>query len=236
MKKKAMKKTVAEEDAQKEHNTQSTDRALIISIIVILALFSLFFVVYKIMNISQAVKTIQELHEENLKGKLDADEGYIYNGYSFVKANGMWFSQVQRFRTRDVYNVQFHYGPRDLENVAVAGNISGFKEFNGTYVAFDPSAKDFKYTALASAELSLNLAQVFNILPVAACTQNLTKACYTRPIVNCSSSTRPVIYIENADKPAVIRENNACIRVMGNGTDLVKATDRLLFEWFGFMP
>lgn len=212
----------------------SSDKILVAAILVIIILFALFIGGYLLVK-NRHVKTIDELHQDNMKGKLSKDEGYVYNGYSFVKANGMWFTQLQKFRTNNLYNVQFHYGPRDLEDVPLSGNVTDFISLNGTYVAFDPTEKDFAYTALASGELSINLGQVFNILPVAACSKNMTEACQTRPIVNCSNSDRPVIYMERADRAAVIKENNACIRIMGNGTGIVKATDRLLYEWFGIM-
>lgn len=243
LKKEKTERTVREpsEDAKDKEEIKdfsikltSSDKILVAAVLIVIMLFALFIGGYWLVK-NKHVKTIDELHQDNIKGKLSRDEGYVYNGYSFVKANGMWFTQLQKFRTKNLYNVQFHYGPRDLEDVPLTGNVSDFISLNGTYVAFDPTEKDLAYTALASGELSINLGQVFNILPVAACSKNMTKACQTRPIVNCSSSDRPVIYMERADRAAVIKENNACIRVMGNGTGIVKATDRLLFALLGIM-
>jgi hypothetical protein len=230
------KNKILKEDEAKEISIKLThsDKILIAAIITVILLFGLFIGGYWLVR-NKHVKTIDELHQDNMKGKLGNEEGYVYNGFSFVKANGMWFTQLQKLGTNNVYNVQFHYSPRDLESVSLLGNVSDFTSLNGTYVSFDPSEKDFTYTALASGELSINLGHVLGILPVAACSKNLTVTCFSRPIVDCTKTDRPVIYMERADEAAVIRENAACIRVMGNTTGIVKATDRLLYQWFGIM-
>ncbi|MBU1704276.1 MAG: hypothetical protein KJ922_02845, partial [Nanoarchaeota archaeon] len=212
-----------------------SDKTLVIAILVIIGLFSAFFLVFWYTDKADDPKTIQEMHELNLKGKLDKDEGYVYNGFSFVNVSGMWFTQVQRFRSTDLYNVQFHYSPEDVESIPVVGDVDNFKDYNGTYIAFDPTSEDYMHTALAAGELSINLATVFKMLPIAACTKNTTEVCYTRPIVSCMDSDKPIILFDHADKPAVIRENEACIRITGNGTDLVKGVDRLFFQWFEIM-
>ncbi|MBD3314074.1 hypothetical protein GF345_06535 [Candidatus Woesearchaeota archaeon] len=225
-------------DQTKDKNGQdedlSSDKKLIFAILAIFAVFLVFALVLWQMGKEPEIKTVQQLHEENLEGDLDPDEGYIYKGYSFVNVKGMWFTQVQRYGTNDLYNVQFHFGPRDIEDIPVEGNINEFKEINATYVAFDPTADDETYTTLAAGELSINIATVFNMMPVAACVKNVSETCHTRPIINCSTSERPVIYLENSDTPAVVRDN-ACIRVQGDGEGLVKAVDRLLLSWFGIM-
>jgi len=41
------------------------------------------------------VITIDELHQKNLKGE-ESDINYVYNGFSFVFINGMWYTQVQK--------------------------------------------------------------------------------------------------------------------------------------------
>ena len=146
----------------------------------------------------------------------------------------MWWTQVQRDRTNQIYNLQFHYGPRDLEDIPVIGNVDTFTSYNATYVSFDPDQINLGHTALASAELSLNLGQVLGILPIAACTRNITDICFISPIITCNSR-RPAIIMEPSDHPEVIKQGEGCIRILGNGTDLVRSTDRLLLEWYGVM-
>ncbi len=235
------KREDAKQDQKQERKSpspggsSSSDRHLLWAVITILVLFGIILAGYKMAGKGPERDTISELHEKNIKGELGPDEGYMYDGYSFVRRGGMWFTQVQRKGTKELYNVRLHYGPREVENIPVVGSVSDFKNFNGTHVAFDPSGRNHTYTALASAELSVNLAQVFNIMPVAACTRNTTPVCYSRPIVNCSNPKNPVIFMDKSDDNEVVRENEGCIRIAGKGTSLVKATDRLLFDWFGII-
>ncbi|PIY60599.1 hypothetical protein COY95_00945, partial [Candidatus Woesearchaeota archaeon CG_4_10_14_0_8_um_filter_47_5] len=58
--------------------------------------------------------------------------------------------------------------------------------------------------------------------------------CETRPTVTCADRDVPVIYLKKDVYPKVIMDQN-CITIQGNGEDLVKATDRLLFQWYGIM-
>lgn len=184
--------------------------------------------------LKEEVLTIDEMHQRNLAGKLDSEEGYIHNGYSFVHANGMWWTQVQREGTPFVYNIQLHYGAREVEDIPLIGDIHSFREFNETYITFDPEEESHSYTALASAELSINLASVIGIMPIAACSQNVSVTCHTAPIVTCDSGETSISMELSNTTTEVIAEGN-CIRVIGNSTGLVKATDRLLLTWFGVM-
>src|SRR3989338_5288068 len=99
--------------------------------------------------------TIDELHQKNLAGELSEEEGYVYKGYSFVFANGLWYTQLQ-----------FNEKLIDLP------------------LHFDPAYAD-KYVALSAAEMSLSLYKAIGREPIAACTKNETLACSKRPIVNC---------------------------------------------------
>jgi len=206
--------------------------AIIIIILVLIAIPAGILLVYTFVLKEKPV-TIEELHAKNMRGRLSPEEGYLYNGFSVVKANGMWWTQVQHKDTDQIYNLQFHYGPRDVGNISITGDVDQFRALNSTYITFDPTEKSLAYTALSSAELSINLGQVLNVRPIAACTKNETAVCKVTPIITCASE-RATISIEVAGAPAVKREG-ACIRIQGNGTDLLRSTDRLLLAWVGVM-
>ena len=209
------------------------NKVAILICLVILLLFAGIFTAYRFF-ITPEKLTIDQLHERNLKGKLDPEEGYTYRGFSFVRANNMWFTKIARTGTSDIYNLQFHYGPKEVENITVLGDVKSFLRYNETFITFNPSEKRLSYTALTSGEITINLASVLGILPHAACTKNETRGCSTAAIVNCESTSAPVLSLEITPDPKIITEKN-CLRIQGNGTDLLRSADKTLLQWFGIM-
>lgn len=208
-------------------------KKLLIMIVVIIGLFALFFFVRFVYNPEAKVLTIDDLHKKNLEGK-ESDLNYIYNGFSFVKMDNLWYTQVQ---ARDsLIDIPLHFGPKELEEIPVTGKIdSFFNKQEEIYVTFDPNDTPLGYVALSSAELSLNMAKGINIMPVAACAKNETIACENRPIVDCSDEDKAVIFLKQTDSTGSVKLKGNCIELEGNKEELLKATDRLLFKWYEVM-
>lgn len=164
-------------------------------------------------------------------GLASADEEYFYNGYAFARSGGMWFTQIQA--ENKLYNVVLHYSPKELEQITLQGGYSqDFFKQGRIYITFDPEGSDLGYVALAVSELGLNMARVWSITPVAACTANVTVPCATRPIVRCEDTTSPAIYITQSEKPQILA-SNSCVQISGNNTGIVKATEAFLYRMYG---
>jgi len=221
-----------EEDIGKENIEKSYkgSKQLYIAIGVIALCFVALFTIRFIRSPTGNAATIDELHGKNLRGEI-SDINYIYNGFSFVYVNGMWYTQVQKGDT--VWDVPLHFGPKQLENISIDGGIrNGFGKEN-LYITFDPIGEDLQYVALASAELSLSLTKGFGIYPIAACDKNETETCARRPIKTCKDE-EDIIYIRQANKTKV-ELMGSCVIVEGDGWEIVKATDRLLLKWYKIM-
>lgn len=166
----------------------------------------------------------------------DDESYYTYNGFEFAYYDGMWNTQIQI--GKQPYLIPLHYGPRDLEDLYYRGEEDPkiFLTVKANYITFDPDEEDLNYTALAVAELGLNMAQALNIKPIGACTKNITEGCSKRPIINCENDTEhAIIYLKQADETKVELKGN-CLTVQGKGMDLIRAVDRLLLYWYGIMP
>lgn len=208
-------------------------KMVLITVLIIAGIFGAFFIGrYFLGPGADEGSTIEDIHVDNIEGELDSEEGYMYNGFSFVYANDLWNTQFERKDT--LYNIPLHYGPRDIKNVLIGGEGAIGK--NGTvYITFDPDEEELGYVALSAAELSLNLVHGVRVNPVAACTKNVTSACYDREIVTCANTDKDVIYLRVAEKPAVVFNNN-CVIIQGTEENLTKATDRFILYWYGIMP
>lgn len=214
---------------------KTSDRILIISIGVILLILAS--VIGLKMLQKDSPETIDDLHLSNLKRELKSETGYIYNGYSFVFANGLWYTQVQNVEGTSLFNIPLHYGPKDMEDIPIKGELNHtlFNSVREIYITFDPLGSELQYVALAVGEFDQSIITAFNKIPIAACDKNETEACATRPIIACNNTDKPVLYIQQKPETKVIYNNN-CMIVQGQGPEIVRAIDRLLLNLYGIMP
>ncbi|MBN1645139.1 hypothetical protein JW851_03830 [Candidatus Woesearchaeota archaeon] len=157
-----------------------------------------------------------------------------YNGFLFEQVGGLWHTTwVNNGQT---YRISLRYNPKETEDVPIFGTITETFNQHDIYISFDPTAdsSEFKYTALANAELSLSLVKAFGKNPIAACIKNETIACENRPIVNCETSNKSVIIVAANGDPAVLMKDN-CIILKGAELDILKSTDKLLYTWYRIM-
>ncbi len=220
---------------EKSEEPKSSDKPLIFGIAVIMILL-IAIIAYSIFHKEQP-KTLEDLHVLNLQGKLKPEQGYVYKGvYSFVKFDDVWHTQLKSPKGTRVYSMALRYSPKDVEDIVIEGTLNKqfFDNQAEVYVAFDPTGNDFPRVALAVADFDAHITKVFEKVPIAACDRNETEACRERPIVTCSDADKLVLYAREADRFRVYYNDN-CIVVEGNGFDLVRGVDRVLYNLYGIM-
>lgn len=210
-------------------------RNLTVAILIIIAIFALF-LSYPSMKAywrGDSLTTLDTLHNNALGDQKNTSTSYVYRGYSFVWARGLWYTRLQDKNI--LYEVPLHFGPRDLENITYTGKLDDrFLATSEVYITFNPVEKELGYVALAVGELSLNLAKALGVNPVAACDRNETVDCKNRPIMTCTNTNQSVIYFHpKGDARLHLRGN--CIEIYGEKTELIRATDRLILQWYGIM-
>ena|SRR3989344_5347666 len=227
----------ASEKEAPEEIKKGSDKILLWSIFAVVAVLAAIIVLFLFFkNANERASTIEELHALNLKGKLDVEHGYVYNQYSFVKLDDLWYTQVQNTGGTEIYSIPLHYGPKELGDVPAAGrlNDSVFNDETNYFITFDPLSANLQYTALAVGEFDQNILKTLGKIPVAACAQNETASCQTRPIITCDNTAMPVVYFKQKSPTQVIYDGN-CIVVQGEGLEIVRATDRLLLGFYQIM-
>lgn len=212
-----------------------SDKTMVWGIFFIVLVLAAFFSV-RYFTAKPRVYTIEELNTLNIEGKLDPDEGYLYNGaYSFVKLGGLWYTQLKSPSGRVEFNIPFHFGPRDVEDLNIKGNLNEvFTESEEIYITFNPLGQQHQYTALAIGEFDQAVLTSFGKKPVAACDRNETEACLGRPIVTCDNKDKAVVYFKEAEKTEILFDGN-CVEIKGSGTEIVRAVDRVLLYWYGIV-
>lgn len=222
-------------DLQKATEESASGKEIVIVVAALLGVFVLFFAGFKAYNhfTAAAVVSVDDLHQENLENNLDEKEGYIYNGFSVVKADGLWWTEV-KIGDRLV-KTPLHFGPKEVESISTSGKLD--QKFNlgeEVYIAIDPNVTN-KYYTLAVSELSFNVVKGLRRAPVGSCTEE-NEACDNRTIISCANNpkNKPVIELD-LDNQSGIELIGACIKISGNDFDLVKGVDRLLYQWYGVM-
>lgn len=220
-------------------NKRKFDKKILWLILAVLAVFVIIsFSGIKVFNGGEAITgknvlSVDKLHEQNKAGQLAEERGYMYNGYSFVNYDGLWWTELQRLG--GVVKVPLHFGPKDVESIPMEGSLSSdFNYGNSVYITIDPTVYN-KYYTLSLMELNNNIVQGINRNISSACTQS-DPICEERKILNCgNSSNLPVIQLVPEESETRIELTGSCIKVIGNELNLTKAVDRLLYHWYGVM-
>jgi len=220
------------EEPKEEFIKKKSDKILIYSLILIILFFAIFFA-FRFFN-KVEIKTLDDLHSLNLNGKLKPEQGYIYNGFSFVFYDDLWNTKVQQEDT--VFYISLHYSPKELEDISLAGQINAtlFDSSDFIYYTFDPLLSDQRYVALSAGEFVRSIIAAFNKIPKAACDKNETKACSRVPILTCNNTNLPLVYFKHESPTKVIYDKN-CLIAQGEGLEIVRATDRMLLNIYGIM-
>ena len=217
-------KKESEEKKNKKDKSFFYSTTAVISFVVVLGLTLLGIKIFSPPDINDITAEIIE--------KGHTDDGYMYNGFVFIYKEGLWHTKWQRGDV--LYNTHFHYGPLDVLDIPVIGYLNKDLDTSKFYITFDPLEKNISLIALGSAELGLSLVKVMGVKITPACYRNITKACYTRPIITCDNTEEGVIFIKSDETTKVTLDNN-CITIQGKGDDLLKAVDKVLFNLYGII-
>lgn len=222
---------LAENDLQSSAQ-QDDGKSILILIGVLVVIFAIAIGGFKAYNhfTAAGIVVIDDLHQKNLDGELNSNEGYVYNGYSFVKADGLWWTEVE---VKDrIIKVPLHYGPREVEQIPVTGKLtSDFNKGEKVYVSIDPTINYDKYYTLGLMELNTNILQGVNRNIEAACSEE-NPVCENRTVINCENTNgQPVVQLSVDKKPSVTLKGT-CIDIRGNGEELVKSVDLALYVWY----
>ncbi|MFH1409278.1 MAG: hypothetical protein ABIH34_05200 [Nanoarchaeota archaeon] len=207
-------------------------RLLGIAVLIVLVVFIAFFLIKE--RSPERPLTVDELHELNLQGELDEDQGYIYNGFSFVYSTGSWFTKIRK--GNEVYGIPLHYSPRDVEDIPIEGKLGpGFGSADTFYITHDSDDPSIGYIAVSGGELGVTLVTIFGVPPLYTCSTNESIDCQglEYPVGGCELDGS-VFYLRTSSSPQISLGNN-CALIEGNELDLVRAMDKFLFVLYGIM-
>jgi hypothetical protein len=204
------------------------DKILIISVIVIAAVFWGLFTLLK----DQVNKTEQP--KINIK---------TYNGFVFEEIDNIWTTHItisnKLTGKGESYSIMFHYTPDEVENVTTEKNTRNesvtpnlFLNMPLIYITTEPNYPGA--VVLGGVEISKTMAIVSKTYDLRTQIKSaMTKpGNYSFPIATCENITKTqrVIYLKLGNQTG-ISFDNGCVIVQGTDeTELLRASERLAFE------
>ncbi|MEK6886767.1 MAG: hypothetical protein AABW88_02965 [Nanoarchaeota archaeon] len=164
------------------------------------------------------------------------------NGFTLTKVGKFWYTTIKNSQSLQEYDVDFRYSPSQVNEVGVIGNPKSFfnlmkqNDLNAAYITFNFRENVTSAYALAAADISKFTKLVNGVTLVAACTENITDVCSTRPIVTCENQEDKalVIFVKDSVNPKISMVKN-CLTVEGRNEELVQSYTKLLFLWYGII-
>src|SRR3989338_93729 len=71
--------------------------------------------VYDGMTGAPVALTLDDLHKLNAEGELDSEKGQMYHGFSFVKEEGLWWTNV--LQAEELLKIPLHFTPSEVEHI-----------------------------------------------------------------------------------------------------------------------
>ncbi|MFH1682830.1 MAG: hypothetical protein ABIA37_03460 [Candidatus Woesearchaeota archaeon] len=223
------------DSAVQETEEKESGKSVLMVLLVLFGIVALSFGGFKVYThfTGADVINIDDLHQQNLEGDLNNKEGYMYEGFSFVYVDGLWWTEIQQGNV--LYKVPLHFGPKEVDQVKIEGKLDPlFNNGSEVYMAIDPEFAN-KYYNLALSELNFNVARGIGKKPIGVCTWNKTGVCDDREIYSCNNTQgKPVIELQYGGE-SKITSSGTCILISGEEYALVKAVDRLIWQWYHVM-
>lgn len=209
---------------------QKSSKLLLYGILGVIAIFALIFAVGYLYD-TKFIDTVDPITGHSTV--YPSENCYTYKDNEFCEVDGIWYTDFRQGNTIFT-GVGFHNDPDSVADIEIEGMISNnFINSDIFYVTFDPTKENLGYTALASAELQLSMGRAMRLPLKAACTKEHPD-CEQVEIITCNSTEKAVFFIDEQPETKILFEDN-CITITGQGEELVRAVDRLLFFWYGIM-
>jgi hypothetical protein len=204
----------------------------------LIGLIAVFAIILSITNFYNPSPKLDTSNIVKVKAKHPSNEemnDYIYNGINFDRKDGFWYAELKTGNT--IYNTEFYYSPREIEDIEVNGNTFGnlFNEQEDIYITFNPQDKNHTIIAVAIGQIDTHFIRTFQKNMIASCANANDSACFGRDIVTCENATdKAVIYVKEAPKPRITFQDN-CVLIEGQDWDLIRSAENVLMRAYGIL-
>lgn len=169
--------------------------------------------------------------------KEEKKESHEYNGFWFDNYGPLWVTEIQR--GMNIYIISLRHSARELENIQIEGSLAEYGKTTtkkgATYLILDDWDVNDGQLATAVNEIGQQFNDVIGEKVITACSVNDTKKCYNFSQVICEESELGALYLTFGNETKITANGN-CVKITGqNSTEIVKATERLFYHWYGII-
>ena len=174
-----------------EKQSLLSSKYIVVGAIIVILIFVAIFNITKIYNPEPIIATGRVVSSTELHPTNETATKYTYNDHDFKKISNMWRTEIKKGNR--VYDVEFYYGPRELESVPFEGTFNEAFDHPESYVTFNPTDDGLSYIALSVGQLDTSLIKSFGKQLISACSVNETNACTIKPIIDCDRDRKSVV-------------------------------------------
>ena len=174
------------------------------------------------------------------------DYSYKYNNFEFFYENGLWKSVIYNPRYKRDILTSLIYGPATLGDISRSPGLLRFlgyanlftapasESLGAMYVQFPPDGDSTM--AVASLDLINNLRQGMSYDALPAFSNNNTNGRDDVPLKFCNSTKEPIIVLKVGSPAQITYPQINCLIVQGEGEELRRAENLLLYIFYGVVP
>lgn len=170
-----------------------------------------------------------------LDGSFNESQKIKYNGYEFtISDSGYWQTKV-KISEQDK-TIQTNFLPTDLENISFNGNIL-LSDFQNKIVYYITNNTADEINAIRTLDTEISNYYLRAQLACSEENENLSH-CEKLPIKSCDDANSNMLIIElNSIENSTTNINykNYCLKISGQGIDLTKAAEKIIFKSYGIM-
>jgi len=165
-----------------------------------------------------------------LVSQKDGSEKVEYNGFTFLKQDNRWFTEVEVYGEKQTVTSLYHPGQLNETDVKIDIGIEKFAGKDLYVIALSPEEQQ------AAIELVYNLGNFVNRAQFACLpTQINDSFCDDKPVKDCGDVdfNSAIILINTEIDNTEYKEG--CLKIKGEKEDFVKITDKIIFQIFNII-
>lgn len=168
------------------------------------------------------------------EGTISESQKTKYKDYEFKTIGSTWQTTLKISGADKT--ITSYYLPQEVENISVNGTLL-LSDFEGKTIYFITNNTNNERNAVS--KIYSDFQDYFLRSQLACSIENEnTSFCANLPIKSCDDANRDsmivkIIEVQNAT--ASVNYNSGCLRITGSGADLMRSSDRILFEAYGII-
>ncbi len=227
-------------DKQEFENVKKSYTSVIIIVVGIIVIFAFVLGLSLIFGGNKEENVVDGVIFDGSETDITDGYSYEYRGFKFARLNNVWLAKIDvkiDNRSLEVYDFAIRYSPKELEDITIQPGVQE-RILNSGFVYYTTDPKLSSKAVVAIIEVGRAIGDKYNIFNKPS-KSGLTKEVEESNVtaITCQDATDNVVvmYFKLGEKTGVRSEGN-CILVEGETEwDIIRSSDRLLYQLLNIM-